>query len=46
MIRTGEAITSCSNQLRCIFALRNNALVEVIDGFFEPHADNEERREA
>src|SRR5882762_3502414 len=44
--RTGEAITRCSNKLWTILSLGDNALVEVHDSFFKPHADNKERRYA
>jgi hypothetical protein len=46
MIHTGKTIARCSNKLGSIFALSDDALVEVINGFFEPHADDKERREA
>lgn len=38
-----ETVGNPRNQMRCIGTLELNALVEIINGFSEPHPDDQER---
>lgn len=46
ILRTCEAVSRVSNELRSIFPLRDNAVIKILDGFLKPHANDKNRSDA